>query len=563
MNDRRALPEEIRDLLDEYCSGVIDDERLRALEAYLLADEAARREFVAYFHMHTELHFAVRAEQAADAVLGKIRSRSRGRGDRSLGMDRRGPGRRPRCRGLRPGPARRRREPPVVGRSSPPGPARARPQRRPHRPGRGAQARRRRWELADGPPLAEGAVLNAGRVRLSAGRVTLAFISGVTLTLEGPADVDLVTIDRVFCRRGKLRARVPDGYEGFVVTSPTSAVLDLGTEFALNIEADGTSRVRVFEGAVEAALLDPAGWQRQTLFVARDKSFELDPRIGRVSEAAAPPAAFVPAPDLAASSLDLDPAYPVAVLRSRPKGYWRFESLAGGAVPNEVAERVAVAHARPHRPFRRRAGQPVRRVQTGAPEQFLTTDRLWELAGEPGHAIEFWFWPENFHGATLVGLYPPRGLNPPARGDEYVHTFLIEVTAGERRSLHKPASVRSGHRWPLTLVVAHNTYSNLYVPRRWHHVVAQKCGGRMELYFDGVLNSPGDRLRLPDPALPPGGGAADTGRRGPAGCPPLRWPARRARRLRPPAVRRGGPRPLPAGDGEEPVPRVTRNHVPE
>ena len=33
----------------------------------------------------------------------------------------------------------------------------------------------------------------------------IAFLSGVMLTLEGPADVDLVAIDRIFCRRGKLR----------------------------------------------------------------------------------------------------------------------------------------------------------------------------------------------------------------------------------------------------------------------------------------------------------------------------------------------------------------------
>ena len=488
MNDRWALPEEIRDLLDEYCSGVIDDERLRALEAYLLADEAARREFVAYFHMHTELHFAVRAEHAADAVLGKIQPRSRGRAIGRWGWMAAAVAAVLVLGAVILFQPRGRREPPVAGRSSPPGtgttPTATAPALAVVLKLDGA-----RWEPADGPPLAEGAVLNAARVRLSAGRVTLAFISGVMLTLEGPADVDLVNIDRVFCRRGKVRARVPEGYDGFVVASPTSAVLDHGTEFGLNLEADGTSRVRVFEGAVEAALFDPAGWQRQTLFVGRDKSFKLDPRIGRVSEAAAPPAAFVPAPDLAASSLDLDPAYPAAVLRSRPKGYWRFESLAAGAVPNEVADGPPL---RAHGPIALPGAAAANRsavFKPGAPEQFLTTDRLWELAGEPGHAIEFWFWPENFHSATLVGLYPPRELNPPERGDEYVHTFLIEITSGERRSLHKPGSVRSGHRWPLTLVVAHNTYSNLYVPRRWHHVVAQKHNGRMELYFDGVLNS--------------------------------------------------------------------------
>src|SRR5436309_2937317 len=84
---------------------------------------------------------------------------------------------------------------------------------------------------------------------------------------RGQADVDLVAIDRVFCRRGKLRARVPEGAEGFVIASPESAVVDRGTEFAVNVDADGRSRVFVFEGLAEAALLDPGGSPKLTQIV--------------------------------------------------------------------------------------------------------------------------------------------------------------------------------------------------------------------------------------------------------------------------------------------------------
>src|SRR4051812_18411405 len=93
-------------------------------------------------------------------------------------------------------------------------------------------------KVSVGQPV-EGEILAARRLRLRAGGATLTFLSGVTLTLEGPADLDLVTIDRVFCRLGRLRARVPEGAEGFVVASPGSAVVDMGTEFGLNVEADG------------------------------------------------------------------------------------------------------------------------------------------------------------------------------------------------------------------------------------------------------------------------------------------------------------------------------------
>src|SRR3954452_9231872 len=82
------------------------------------------------------------------------------------------------------------------------------------------------WEKGAGLNLSEGDLLSARRLSLRSGQVTLAFLSGVTLTLEGPADLELISIDRVFCHRGKLRARVPDGAEGFVVAAPGSAVID-------------------------------------------------------------------------------------------------------------------------------------------------------------------------------------------------------------------------------------------------------------------------------------------------------------------------------------------------
>src|SRR5262249_61748256 len=131
-----------------------------------------------------------------------------------------------------------------------------------------------RWDPSGGAPPSRGEVLGARRLGLRSGRATLVFLSGVTLTLEGPADVDLVSLDRVFCRRGKLRARVPEGAEGFVVASPESAVVDLGTEFAVNVDVDGRSRVFVFEGLAEAALLDRGGSPKLTQIVERSQAFD-------------------------------------------------------------------------------------------------------------------------------------------------------------------------------------------------------------------------------------------------------------------------------------------------
>jgi hypothetical protein len=72
MSDRTPWPDEFLNLVDRYCAGLIDDEELQRLGAHLLAHEEARRAFVAYFQMHTDLECAIRARNAAAAVLDRI-----------------------------------------------------------------------------------------------------------------------------------------------------------------------------------------------------------------------------------------------------------------------------------------------------------------------------------------------------------------------------------------------------------------------------------------------------------------------------------------------------------
>ena len=69
---RGELPGDYFDLVDLYCSGLIDDVGFQRLEAILLESEAARRHFVDYFQHHTEIQFAIRAGRAADSVLDQL-----------------------------------------------------------------------------------------------------------------------------------------------------------------------------------------------------------------------------------------------------------------------------------------------------------------------------------------------------------------------------------------------------------------------------------------------------------------------------------------------------------
>ncbi|MBA3483241.1 MAG: FecR domain-containing protein [Pirellulales bacterium] len=98
--------------------------------------------------------------------------------------------------------------------------------------------------------LAQGARLTAGRFVLESGVVQMEFLSGANLVIEGPADIELISTMSVFCRKGKLRARVPLQAHGFTIETATHRAVDLGTEFAIDIRDEGSTEVHVLEGEV-------------------------------------------------------------------------------------------------------------------------------------------------------------------------------------------------------------------------------------------------------------------------------------------------------------------------
>ena len=109
------------------------------------------------------------------------------------------------------------------------------------------------WEKDAAPALVSGAVV-AERVALRSGLVELTYASGVRVTLEGPADYSVASPTAGNLANGKLVAYVPPGAEGFTVDYAKGKVVDLGTEFAMDVSADGRTELGVFDGEVELHL---------------------------------------------------------------------------------------------------------------------------------------------------------------------------------------------------------------------------------------------------------------------------------------------------------------------
>jgi hypothetical protein len=342
------------------------------------------------------------------------------------------------------------------------------------------------WEPTGDPHPDEGDVLEPGRLRIRSGRAVLSMLTGVVLDVEGPADLDLLDTGRVYCRRGRIRARVPAGAEGFQVLGPSSAVVDLGTEFGLNVDTDGKLRGEVFQGKLEAALLSESGTPQRSFYLdaaqaPSRKAFAIDSRAGSI-EAVATSGDFIAASHPVSPPLDLDPAYAEAVRASKPWGYWRFDAMEGGSVPNEVPGRPALRATGPIRPGAATGGNRWAEFRPSRGPQFLELDRPWRPTWRPGFAIEFWCLSESIAHESLVGLISPR--------DTDHHVFLMELTSRNRLTMHKPASVRLLHRWPSGWEAGDNAYSrDPYVPYRWHHFVGQLHPDRIELFLDGRLSA--------------------------------------------------------------------------
>ncbi|MEM6278847.1 MAG: LamG-like jellyroll fold domain-containing protein [Verrucomicrobiota bacterium] len=96
----------------------------------------------------------------------------------------------------------------------------------------------------------EGDALPSGPFQLRSGLVQIEFFSGASVIVEGPAELDFKSPWLIECQRGRLRTFVPEPAQGFTILTPEYQAVDLGTEFALSVDADGHSELHVVDGEV-------------------------------------------------------------------------------------------------------------------------------------------------------------------------------------------------------------------------------------------------------------------------------------------------------------------------
>jgi ferric-dicitrate binding protein FerR (iron transport regulator) len=95
-------------------------------------------------------------------------------------------------------------------------------------------------------------------LNLRQGLAELTFETGAAVVIEAPCRL-VLRENAVDLLAGRISATVPRDAKGFTVDTPNSMVVDLGTEFGVNVDSAGATEVHVFKGEVISRRTDEPG----------------------------------------------------------------------------------------------------------------------------------------------------------------------------------------------------------------------------------------------------------------------------------------------------------------
>ena len=100
--------------------------------------------------------------------------------------------------------------------------------------------------------LSVGSKLRSQSYTLKAGTVELLTTLGARMVIEAPAEFRFESAQRLHMLRGRLAADVPPATKGFTVVTPSGDAVDLGTQFGVDVPERGAAEIHVFKGEVIA-----------------------------------------------------------------------------------------------------------------------------------------------------------------------------------------------------------------------------------------------------------------------------------------------------------------------
>jgi anti-sigma-K factor RskA len=330
--------------------------------------------------------------------------------------------------------------------------------------------------------LEVGTQLKSGILKLTDGEVQLDFLGGARLLLSAPAELHMVSNSSATLVSGAAGVRVLHAQKSFVLNAPDVAVVDLGTEFAVRVDADRQTLVHVYAGEVEISMLGDDGNTLISQRLAERGTMMVNPQSRLFTPLAAPTTSLprVRSPD--AADLVVTREYVQQIRQSKPYLYWRFDSMEDGVVRDESGNSfdAHVVAASEDAGAIRVANGVLALAASSGPRSLVSVKPVPKFNSDD-FSIELWVMPAELSQAVVLGVLLPSESPIP------MHLNLIEL-AHNTALVHQPGVIRFLHRQPARRLGGFNLFSqDVCTPGIWTHVVATKAIDELKLYVNGQL----------------------------------------------------------------------------
>ena len=114
------------------------------------------------------------------------------------------------------------------------------------------------------------------RLKFTEGVAKINLPSGTELVLQGPCELGLTAPDRVRLYEGRITARIASWASDFEVETDTLRVINLGTRFSVEADADGSTEVHVSGGQVRVQPFDTLDNTRTSFLLYAGEGVRID-----------------------------------------------------------------------------------------------------------------------------------------------------------------------------------------------------------------------------------------------------------------------------------------------
>ena len=335
---------------------------------------------------------------------------------------------------------------------------------------------------------------------LTSGYVELSSADGLAVVIQGPATFTVQRPGVIALDSGKLTASVGPKAHGFTVNTPAANIVDLGTEFGVNVSPEGSTEVQTFRGTVSLSpSAIPGGASASPTLITAGSAKRVSP-IGYISDIPAGKTDFVRTAELeswkphsAESPYRRWQAYSERLRHDADLvAYYTFDntSSAGDRLPNLTSEGsqldgILGGDDSTEAP----AWATGRWPQKGALEFARDTQERVEIPSEIGGPLDFSRGDEEAQPFTICLWICGEGVQPfsssiLAKGVGYAEQITLENDAGTSlRTWVRDASAGDKDVDPNDA----NSHSPLYPA--WQHLVVtyNPNHGELRLYRNGVV----------------------------------------------------------------------------